>query len=272
MWRTIREIIEHHELLTALVVRDLRVKYKQAALGVAWVFFAPVLAITGGVLIRLVISVVGNTPLLVADIAAVMVKTVPWLLFAGIITQGANALLANINLVTKIYFPREVMPLSSVLSQLVDFGIKLTGLVVLLTLLYIFTSQQQPPVVIGWSLLWVIPIMATLVMLSVGLCMLLAAANLFFRDVKYIVQVAAQFGLFFSLVYYTHEELGSIGVYFLLNPVAVLLEGLRYAVVEGAMDPAFLPWMIYPPIVAVISFIAGFVVFDRAEHLFAEYA
>jgi lipopolysaccharide transport system permease protein len=267
-----KEIYAYRELLFALTYRDIRVKYKQAVMGVMWVFFMPVLAICSGLIFRLAMSLFSGRPLEVVDIVSVMVKSVPWLLFASIVGGASNSLLGNIGLITKIYFPREIVPLASVLTALFDFVVSVTGLILVLTLLVLFTDQASPPIALTLNLLWVPVLLGVLLLLATALGFLLSCANLFFRDVKYITQVMLQFGIMFSLVYFSYQELGRWGWVFLLNPVTPLLEAMRSVVIQGQMDPYLWPWLGYSTSLAVVGFLAASAVFERAEYLFAEYA
>lgn len=271
--RMIKELREYHELLFALTYRDIRVKYKQAVMGIAWAFFLPILAITSGIVFRLVMAIFSDKPLELASVTGVMVKSVPWILFAAIVGSASNSLIGNIGLITKIYFPRQIVPLSGVLSALFDFCISVVGVTIIITLMVLFIpTEGSAGVVLSWNLLLVPIVLGLLVLMATGLGMFLAAANLFFRDVKYIVQVVLQFGLFFSLVYFTYEELGQYGWILLCNPVAPLLESLRCLVVDGAMDPYLWPWLGYSTIVALLTILLGSIFFEKAEYLFAEYA
>ncbi len=267
----VKEILVYRELLLALTHRDIRVKYKQAAMGVLWVFFLPVLAITSGIIFRLVISILSDKPLELADMVAVMVKSIPWVLFSGIVGGSSSSLVGNMGLITKIYFPREVIPLSKLLTSLFDFSISITGLIVILTLISFFYTGPVAPVVISASLLWVPVLLAVMLLLAMSLGLALSCANLFFRDVKYIVGLVLQFGIMFSLVYFTYEELGQWGWLLLINPVAPLLEGIRTAVINGQVDPFLWPWIAYSVTVAVVMLFVASRSFERAEHLFAEY-
>lgn len=264
-----REVYDHRELLLALTYRDIRVKYKQAVMGMMWAFFMPVLAICSGIIFRLAMAFFSGREPEMTDMVAVMIKSVPWILFAGIVGGASNSLIANMALITKIYFPREVVPLSSLLSSLFDFLISLTGLIVLVGAICIFASTS--PIVLGWQLLWVPVLLGLLIFMAAGLGLMLSCANLFLRDVKYIVQVLLQFGIFFSLVYYTYTELGDWGWILLLNPVAPLLEAMRTVVIDGQLDPYLWPWVGYSTAVATVGFVGACVFFERAEYLFAEY-
>jgi len=277
--RMFKEIYAYRDLLFALAYRDIRVKYKQAVMGILWVFFMPLLAISSGIVFRIAMAIFSGKPLELASITGVMVKTIPWLLFASIVANASNSLITNMGLITKVYFPREVVPISGMLSSLFDFLISATGLVLMLVGVGIVAPYFQgsggetaPPMVVSWNLLLAPLLIALLIIMACGLGLFLAAANLFFRDVKYIVQVLLQFGIFFSLVYFTYTELGQYGWVLLMNPVSPILEALRCVVVEGQMDPVLWPWLGYSVIVTLLCAMAGCWVFDKAEYLFAEYA
>lgn len=270
--RMFKELYEYRDLLTALTWRDIRVKYKQAVMGIMWVFFMPLLAIGSGVVFRLAMAIFSGKSLELAAVVGVMVKSVPWLLFAAIVGGASTSLLSNIGLITKIYFPRQVVPIAGVLSALFDFAISVTGLALMVIAIAFFAPAESSGVVVSWNLLLLPVILFLLLCLATGVGLFLAAANLFFRDVKYIVQVMLQFGLFFSLVFFSYSELGSHGWIFLLNPVAPLLEAIRCVVVEGAIDPFLWPWLGYSTITALLAMLLGGVFFEKAEHLFAEYA
>ena len=271
-----RDLYEYRELLLALTYRDIRVKYKQAVMGIAWVIFMPLLAICSGILFRAAMAFVGGGKLELSHVSGVMVKVIPWLMFAAIIGGASNSLIANMNLITKIYFPREIVPLAGVLSALFDFAISAAGLAMVLVVM----AATGGPVVVSWSLLWLPVLVGVLVVMATGLGLILSAANLFFRDVKYIVQVVLQFGIFFSLVYFTYYELGRHGWWLLFNPVAPVLEAIRNVIVGGSIstyvngelvDRLVWPFLGYSVVVAGSLLVLGSVVFRRAEHLFAEY-
>lgn len=266
-----KDIYASRDLLWAMTYRDIRVKYKQAVMGILWAFFLPIMAIASGLIFRLAMALLSGGPISTHDIVAVMIKSLCWVLFAGIVGGASNSLIANMTLITKIYFPRQVVPLASLLSSLFDFVVSLLGLILILLAVCYFAQDPVPPIVFSWALLWVPLLVVLLVILAAGLGLFLSCANVFFRDVKYIVQVLLQFGVFFSLVFFNYEELGPWGWVLLLNPVAPLLEGLRTSVTQGAVTPDLLPWVGYSAAVAVLGFFVSCLVFDRAESLFADY-
>jgi len=270
--RMLKEIYAYRELMFAMAYRDIRVKYKQAVMGVAWVFVMPILAIASGICFRIAMAFFGGRPLELGAITGVMAKSIPWLLFSGIVATASSSILGNIGLISKIYFPRKIVPISSILSTMLDFVISGTGIAIILLVIALAVPTEKPAVTISWLLLLVPFLIATLVVLGLGLGLFFGAANLFFRDVKYIVQVLLQYGIFFSLVYFSYYELGQYGWILLVNPVAPILEVIRSIVVQGVIDPTLLPWLGYSVIVTLLVAMGGCWVFDRAESLFAEYA
>jgi ABC-type polysaccharide/polyol phosphate export permease len=172
---------------------------------------------------------------------------------------GTASLTGNNSLVTKIKFPRLVFPLSSVLTSLFDMAIAIPVLLFLLP----FAGAR-------WSvtMLWVPVLLLVLILFTAGLCILFSAANLFFRDIKYIVEVVLTFAIFFTPVLYDASLAGNYRWILMLNPVAPVLEGLDRAVVRGQQPD--LPWLAYSVAVSALLFWGGVVFFRRLEPRFAE--
>jgi ABC-type polysaccharide/polyol phosphate export permease len=183
-----------------------------------------------------------------------------------------------VNLVTKVYFPREVLPLGVVLAQAMDLIIGAAVLLPILPFLGLSASWQQ---------LWVLPLTFLLLLFTAGVALLLACANLFFRDVKYIVQVLLTFGIFVTPVLYEANMLGARGSRLVMaNPLSPLLEGIRLSVVGGhnllqravvtgpdnvsimTWDPSYLA---YAFAVSVVTFLVSAILFHRSEFAFAEH-
>lgn len=259
MIQTIRSIREHQDLLFMITWRDIRIKYKQSIMGFLWAIFMPMIIVAAGMVIKLAFSYISEEPLKRADIITVSVKSLPWAFFVSSIRFSSNSLISNPNLVTKIYFPRIIFPVSAVISQLVDFLIAGTALIIILAFLGVGVSMQ---------LFWVPVLMAILAFISMGLGILLSAANLFFRDVKYIVEVIMTFAIFFTPVFYEIEMFGKWSTALLLNPVAPVLESLKDVVVlHQAPD---LAWLGYSAAFAVFTLLISVASFARLEPIFAE--
>ena len=254
-----KELIKYRDLLLMLTFRDIRIKYKQAVMGFMWAIFMPIIAILAGVLIKKAISVLSGKPMDLTGIVSMSVKVLPWTFFISAIKFSVNSLVGNRALVTKIYFPREVLPLSSILACLFDFSIGVITLTILLSIVRVGISVY---------LLWIPVILIFLVLFTTGLALLLSLANLFFRDVKYIVEIILMFGIFFTPVFYEASIFGKWKTLMLINPIAGILEAINNVVVLHKMPDMF--WFTYAGLCSILIFIVGFAIFHKNEALFAE--
>ena len=187
------------------------------------------------------------------------VRSVPWAFFIGSIRFGTNCLVGNANLVTKVYFPKVIFPLSAILSQFVDFLIACCVLTIVLVYLGVSWS---------WSLLWLPVLVAVLVIMAAGLAIFLSAAGLFFRDVKYLVELFLTFAIFFTPVFFDAALFGDWKYLLLLNPVAPILEGISAAVTgHGGLQ---LGWFVYSATVSLAILGGSMLFFEKLEPLFAE--
>jgi len=255
----LRKLWDSRELLLLLTWREIKIRYKQSIIGLAWAILMPAIIVAAGVLVRVGLTQVVGGHVTLADVSSVMVRAVPWTFFAGALRVGTNSLVANPSLVTKIAFPKEVFPLSAVLSNGFDFLIAAS--VVVLGLLV--TGWQPSP-----EALWFLPTLAVLAMLTTGLAMLLSALNLFYRDVKYIVEVLLTYAIFVTPVLFPASMAGRWESYLLLNPMAPLLESLADCLV-GHRTPQ-LGWLGYSAVFSVVALVGGYRVFKWLEVQFAE--
>jgi lipopolysaccharide transport system permease protein len=239
--------------------RDIHIKYKQSIMGFMWAVLMPILIVSAGMLVRLGFSIVSNKPIQASDIAAVSLKAVPWAFFVASIRFATNSLVGNANLVTKIYFPRIVFPVASVFSQLFDFVIASGVLFAVLCVIRIGLSLH---------LLWVPVLILLLVLIVIGVGILLSAANLFYRDVKYIVEVILTFAIFITPVFYDVSMFGKWANLLMLNPVAPILEGLTDCIVYHRAPPIL--WISYSASFSLVFTAVALVLFRRMESLFAE--
>jgi ABC-type polysaccharide/polyol phosphate export permease len=255
----IRELMRYRELLYMLSWREVRIRYKQSVMGLLWAVLMPVIITMAGVVVRVAATKLSGRPVSGADVGAIGVKALPWAFFISALRFGTMSLAGNSNLVTKIKFPRLVFPLSAVLTSLVDLAVASPLLLILLPL---------SGVHLAWTMLWAPILLLVLVLFTVGLTVLCSAANLFFRDVKYIVEVILTFAIFFTPVLYDADMVGSWRSLVMLNPVAPLLEGLNAAVVRGHAPD--LGWVAYSTGMAVLFCWGGVAFFRRLEPRFAE--
>ncbi|MEP6714102.1 MAG: ABC transporter permease [Terriglobia bacterium] len=254
------EVWLYRELLYFLVWRDIKVRYKQTALGAAWAVLQPVMTMIVFSIFfgRLAKVPSDGIPYPVFAYTALL----PWQLFAFALTESSNSLVGSQNLITKVYFPRLVIPLASVLAGLVDFAI---SFVVLLILMAIYGIR--PTVAVVWLPLFVLLALASA--LSVGLWF--SALNVKYRDVRYTIPFLTQIWMFATPVAYSStlvppEWRAWLG----LNPMAGVVEGFRWALLGKATGPGLMLWI---SIVAVVLLlVGGLIYFRRMESTFADIA
>ena len=247
------------DLLYMLAWREIKVKYKQSVMGILWAIFMPIVIVCAGLTVRYAAASLSGRGLALDDLVLVSVKAVPWAFFVSAIRFSSNSLISNSTLVTKIYMPREIFPIAAVLSQLVDFAIAAA----VLSLLMIVVG---PP--LHATVLWIPVMMLLLILLATGLGLFLSAAALFFRDVKYIVEVILTFAIFFTPVFYEVSMFDRWAPLLLLNPAAAPLEAIG-AAATGRPFPA-LEWFAYSGLIAIGGCLVAFRFFKRLEPYFAE--
>jgi len=259
MMESIGEIIKYGDLLYMMVWRDIRIKYKQSVIGIMWAVFMPMVIVGAGIVVRYGFALASHALVDFNDLAAVSVKAVPWAFFVSTIRFSTGSLVGNPNLVTKIYFPKIIFPISSMFSQMFDLAIASGLLAVVLAFMRIGLSVH---------LLWVPILLALLVLCATGMGILLSAANLFYRDVKYLVEVVVTFAIFFTPVFYDVSMFGKWAYIFLLNPLAPILEGIAACVVHHRMPQ--IEWILYSAAASLAIFACAFAFFTKLEPLFAE--
>jgi homopolymeric O-antigen transport system permease protein len=253
------EFAQYKELLLMLTWRDIKIRYKQSIMGFAWAILMPILVIGSGLVVMVAFATMSGKPVNKLDVLSVAVKSVPWAFFVSAVRFATNSLVMNKELVTKIYFPREILPLAAAFANLFDFLVAAGTLCVILAIFKIGVSIY---------LLWVPLLLVLLIALTAGTGILLACANLFFRDVKYIVEVVLTYGIFFTPVFYSAKMLGKWGTLLLLNPVGPILEGLRDTIILHQSPN--LAWLGYSAAWALIGSLLTWKIFQRAEGYFAE--
>ncbi len=259
MREELQEFYKYRGLLYMLTYRDIKVRYKQSIMGFLWAILMPVLIVLSGVVVRYAYALAAHTSLAAADITSVAVKSLPWAFLVSSIRFSCLSLINNKELVTKIYFPKEIFPLAATLASLFDFLVAAGALLIFLVVMRI-----------GWSvyLLWIPVLLLTTILLAAGIGMIVSAASLYFRDVKFIVEVFLTFGIFFTPVFYDVNMLGNKGKWLLLNPVSPLLDGLG-ACVARHQSPD-MPWFAYSLAFALLTLVGGYVFFKHLEPGFAE--
>jgi lipopolysaccharide transport system permease protein len=254
----LKALWEYRELLYFLVWRDIKVRYKQTALGAAWAVLQPVMTM-------LVFSIFfGRLAKVPSDGVPypvfAYVALLPWQLFAFALTESSNSLVASQNLITKVYFPRLVIPISSVLAGLVDFGI---SFVVLLGMMLYYGIVPTAAV----ALLPLFLLLAVVTALSVGLW--LSALNVKYRDVRYTIPFLTQFWMFATPVAYPASLVPERWrPLYGLNPMAGVVEGFRWALLGKQRAPGPLLWVSVAAVAVLL--IGGLRYFKKTESTFAD--
>lgn len=255
----LRRLAQYRDLLAAMVLRDIQVRYKQTFLGAAWAVAQPLAFML--ILAGLKANVFRETASEGAPHAIFLYcALVPWMFFQSSLTFASTSISGNMNLVKKIYFPREIFPAAAILACVVDFVIA-SGIFVGMMLVY-----RMPFTV---SLLWV-PVLFFVELLFVfGIGMLIAASNVFYRDVKYIVPLALQLLLFASPVIYSINQVPErMRGWYMLNPLAVVIDGFRKAILHGSAPDMRLLGISLG--VAAVCCLAAYTLFKRWEEKFAD--
>ncbi len=269
---SLRSLGRARGLVRALAERDLRVRYKQAHLGIAWAIISPaILMIVFSLLMNrgvLSVSTGGKPTYLFA-----YVGLVPWTFFANVVSQGGMSLVSNLYLVNKIFCPREVFPLTSALVCAVD------GLVSALLFLILFPISGTHPAL---TTVWVPVLLVIEIAFTIGVTLIISIVTVYMRDLRHLLGIIVQFGLFVTPVMYSMSNIPGkhlnrlaipshlIGFYTVIDPLAPLIDGIRRTVLFGQA-----PQWGYVGISAVVSgitLIGGFLLFKRLEYGIADVA
>jgi ABC-type polysaccharide/polyol phosphate export permease len=253
----VREQGEYIELLRAIIRRDLSLRYRNAVLGFGWAVFAPLLQmILFTVVFTRVAPLETGMPYPVYAYAGLLV----WTMFASALRAAAHSLTANPDLVTKVYFPREVLPFSAVLVAVVDFAVASVVMALLMA---------HYDIAVGWSVLFFPVVVLVHVAFTAGVALLVAMAHLFYADVKYVFELVLLVWMFASSVLYPIDQVGgSLGVVVRLNPMTPIIEAYRDVLLRDTL-PASAPFL-GVSLVAVLTLGVGWLLFHRAEFRFAE--
>jgi lipopolysaccharide transport system permease protein len=254
-----RELVKHRELLWLVTQREIKVRYKQSALGVLWAVLQPfslmvVLTVFYSWFARMPSD---GLPYPLFSYAALL----PWTFFSSALSFAIPSLIHNSHIITKIYFPREIVPLASVLTAFLDF------LVASMIFVGMLVYYRTPPT---WNLLYVIPILAIQLAFTIGICLLLSAFIVLYRDVRHTLPLVIQIWMFVTPILYPASVVPARfrTWYFSLNPMAAIIDGYRRAVVMG--QPPQLRFLALAAVVSIALVWAGYKYFKHLEREFAD--
>lgn len=251
------EQVHYRELLYQMAKRDLLLRYKQTAMGFAWAIFMPLVnTIVFSVIFTRVAPINAGMPYPLFAYTGLFA----WNFFASSLRFAINSLTTNPNLVSKVYFPREIFPFSATIVSLVDFGV--SSVVIVLLMAY-YRIAPTPAL----ALLPVVLLVQ--VLFTAGMSLLLAMGNLFYRDVKYLFEIVLTVWMFVTSVLYPVELVhGRLGTAMRLNPMTPIIDGYRDVLFKGVspLTPAFG----VAAAISVVLFTSAWLMFHRAEFQFAE--
>jgi lipopolysaccharide transport system permease protein len=255
--RDFTDVWEYRELLWFLIWRDIKVRYKQTVIGAAWALIQPV-ATTA--IFSMSFGRIGNMPSdgLPYPLFA-LAGLVPWSYFSAAVSAGSGALIANQQLISKVYFPRIIIPLASVLTPLVDFAI---GLALLVAALLWFGIVPSP------HMLWISVFMLLAIATAAAMSLWVSALSVRYRDIRYVLPFVTQFWLFASPVAYPASVIAPRWrELFALNPLTGVIEGFRSALV-GAPTVTSMLWL--SSITVALLFASGLAYFFRVQGTVAD--
>jgi ABC-type polysaccharide/polyol phosphate export permease len=253
----LRELWTYRELAAFLALRDIKVRYKQAVLGIGWAVFQP---LAGVVVFTIVFQRLANVesdglPYPVFSFVGLTI----WAYTSGAVTKATQSLVSNAALVTKVYFPRILVPLAAVLPGLLDLVVSLPVLVVL------YAIYDVRPT---WALLTLPLWIAAAVIVSFAVGLLLSALNVRYRDVNQAITLLVQLWLFLSPVAYPTSAVPAVWQpLYAVNPMSAVIEGLRWCLLGGPPPGA---WALVSAAVTILLLAAALIYFQRTERRFAD--
>jgi lipopolysaccharide transport system permease protein len=254
-----RDLFRYRELFYFLAWRDVIVRYKQTVVGVLWAIIRPFLTMVVFVFVfgRIAKLPSESVPYPVMVFAGML----PWQLFATSLSEGSNSLITNSNLISKVYFPRLIVPASSVIVSFVDFAISLALLGVLMIWYHVWPGVHM----------LLLPIFTILALFaSAGAGLWLAALNVEYRDFRYVVPFIVQFGLYLSPVGFSSSIVPEKWrLLYSLNPMVGVIDGFRWSISAGKAS-LYLPGLLCSTLMTIVLLISGTRYFRRMERTFAD--
>ncbi|MBF5038116.1 ABC transporter permease [Methylophilus sp. 13] len=255
----LRDLWNFKDLLFLLTWRDLLVRYKQTFFGVAWAIFRPLITVMVFAFIFGKVAKLpsGNTPYFLFVFAGM----IPWQFFSSSLSEAGNSLVANANIITKIYFPRLLMPLSSIAACLVDALI--TGIIFCVLLVWYQVEFTWHILILPAFIIW-------LVLLTIGLSIWTAALNVTYRDFRYLIPFMVQLGMYISPVGFSSQIIPDKWLWlFYINPMASIIDGFRWCIFNQSSN-FNVSMSITGIVITLLMFVYGLIFFKNAEDSFAD--
>jgi lipopolysaccharide transport system permease protein len=260
------DLWRYRELIFFMIWRDIKVRYKQTALGAAWAIIQPFFTMVVFTIFfgRLAKVPSDNVPYPIFSYTALL----PWGLFTKALSDAGRSMISNRSMITKIYFPRLIIPIASVLSGVVDFAI---ALVVLLGMMVYYNVLPGGVYhVAPTSAVWTLPLFLLLALVTaLGVGLWLSALNVIYRDINYILPFLTQFWMFITPIAYPSSLIPEKWrLLYALNPMTGVVEGFRWALLGTDTAPG--PMLVVSTTIAIVLLISGLFYFRRMERTFAD--
>ncbi len=256
-----KAIIKRRELLTQMTLREIKSRYKQSVMGYFWVILNPffqilIMSFVFSTIMRVPTAANANIPYIVF----LYVGLLPWTLFSNSLTSASGSIVSNAGLITKVYFPRTILPISTIFAKIIDFMFALTILIA-------FMIIYQVPV--NLNIIWVIPIFFIQQIFTLGLSLFLAAINLVYRDIQYLLSLIISLWFYLTpIVYPTDIVPEKYKLIFKLNPMSVITNAYRQAILAGGVPS--LSSLAIALLVSVVTLLLGFKYFKKLEKTFSD--
>jgi len=261
LFQEIKSIIKWHELLWQIVGREVKARYKQSILGFFWVILNPlaqmlVMSFAFSTILRIPTNSSENIPYSLFLFVALL----PWNLFANSLSFSAGSLVSSGPLITKIYFPRTILVLATIIAKIIDF---LFASIILI----IFMIAYQIPITL--NILWVLPLFFIQQIFTLGLSLFLAASNLLYRDIQYLLNMILLLWMYTTPVFYPVDLVpDKYRLIFQLNPMAVIINAYRQVILGGG-EPKYSS-IIIALVLSFIILLFGLSYFKSREKIFAD--
>jgi lipopolysaccharide transport system permease protein len=253
-----KDLWRYRELFYILSWRDIKVRYKQTVIGAAWSIIRPLLTT---IIFTIVFNKVANlkAPHDIPYALMVFAGMLPWQFFSNALSESSNSLIGNANLITKVYFPRMIIPASSVITSLVDLGISF------IIMIGMFVWYQFIP---SWNIIF-LPVFILLAFLcSFGIGLYLTAVNVKYRDFRYIIPFIVQFGLYITPVGFSSSVIPEQWkLWYALNPMVGVIDGFRWCLLG---EPMYWPSFFISLAVTFSFVLLGILYFRKVEKTFAD--
>lgn len=259
--REIQSIVKWRELLWQMVGREVKARYKQSILGYFWVILNPlaqmlVMSFAFSIILRIPTNSSSNIPYSIFLFIALL----PWNLFSTSLTAASNSLVNSSSLITKVYFPRTILVLAAIFSKFIDF-------IFATTILIIYLVAYQIPITL--NILWIIPIFFIQQIFTLGIALFVAAANLLYRDIQYLLNLFLVLWMYSTPVIYPADIVPEqYKIIFQLNPMAVIINAYRQTILGGGAPNYFS--LSIALALSILTLFLGFSYFKSREKIFAD--